>query len=398
MPSEKRLLRRAVLDDSGLERVKSMHPWLFRGNLRQIPHCSQGDLVAFTDRAGTVKGWGLWSDSALCIRVLTFGTKEPDQMALLRERLEKALAWRKLWCAGEEAFRWVHGEGDGLPGLVADLYGDVLVLQVSAFGWYRHLDEVAKTFRKVKKLSAIILRGDTKHLEQEGIPRETKALLGEMPTEPLKVKIGSVCEYVDVLAGQKTGAYLDVRRVPDMLAPLWKDARVLDCFSYQGHFGLHALAGGAAEVVAVDQSQSAIDTAKRNLELNGLPQRMTWRCGNAFNIVREMDAARERFDIVIMDPPPFSPAKGQLESARRGYKELAVRGLKRLLDGGHLVFMSCSHAFTREMLLSVLNDAARDCGVSCRVAMEIHQPQDHPAMACVPETDYLKGFVLGVQK
>lgn len=398
MVSEKKLIRRAVLDDSGLERVKALHPWIFRGNLRQIPQCSQGDLVAFTDRGGAVKGWGLWSESALSIRVLSYGSKEPDQMALLRDRLTRALEWRKTWCGGEESFRWVHGEADGLPGIIADLYGDVLSLQVSSAGWYRHIDEIAVTFRKIRKLSAIVLRNETKHLEKEGIPHEVKALLGEMPAEPLKVKIGSLYELVDIAEGQKTGAYLDVRRVPLMLEPLFKDARVLDCFSYQGHFGLHALLGGASEVVAVEQSQGAIEIAKKNLAINNLPDKMKWQCGNAFDIMREMDVARERFDLVIMDPPPFSPGRSQIDSARRGYKELAVRGLKRLRDGGHLVFLSCSYAFTRDMLLDTLNEAAKDEGTSCRIALEIHQPQDHPVLSGVPETDYLKGFVLGVQR
>jgi 23S rRNA (cytosine1962-C5)-methyltransferase len=397
VPSEKRLARRAVLDESGLERARAMHPWIFRGNLRQIPQCAQGDLVAFTDMSGVIKGWGLWSDSALSIRVLTYGTKEPDQMGLLRERLTSALNWRKLWCPGEEAFRWVHGEADGLPGIIADLYGDVLSLQVSAAGWYRHIDKVAAVFRKVRKLSAIVLRNETKHLEKEGMPKEVKLLFGEMPKEPIKIKMGSVYELVDIEKGQKTGAYLDVRGVPDMISPLFKGARVLDCFSYQGHFGLHALAAGASEVVAVEQSQQAIDIAQKNLEINGLPRKMKWKCGNAFDIMRKMDSDRERFDLVIMDPPPFSPAKGQVESARRGYKELAVRGFNRIKDGGHMVFLSCSHAFSREMLLSVLNDAARDACVSCRIALEIHQPIDHPALSSVPETDYLKGFVLGVR-
>ena len=397
MTSAKKLLRTAILDETGLARVASSHPWIFRGNLKQIPHCNPGDLVAFADRAGNVKGWGLWSDSALCIRVLTLGPKEPNQMELLRERLQDALNWRKLWCSGEEAFRWVHGEADGLPGITADLYGDVLSLQVSAIGWYRHIDEVAKIFRKVRKLSSIVLRNETKHLEKEGIPKEVRALLGEMPTSPIKVKIGSLYELVDVTAGQKTGAYLDVRNVPAMLAPIFNGARVLDCFSYQGHFGLHALAYGASSVVAVEQSEGAIETAKQNLEINGLPPKMTWRCGNAFDIMRSMDAERERFDVVIMDPPPFSPSRQQVDSARRGYKELALRGLNRLRDGGYLVFLSCSHAFTKEMLLDSLNDAALDSGVSCRVAFEIHQPQDHPPLLGVPETNYLKGLVLGVR-
>ena len=398
MTSPKKMIRRAVLDSSGLERIKARHPWIFRGNLRQAPQCNPGDMIALEDRAGNIKGWGLWSDSSLCIRVLTYETKKPDHMILLRERITRALEWRKLWCPDEEAFRWIHGEADGLPGIVADLYGDVLCLQLSAIGWYRHLDKVAQTFRKVRKLSAIVLRNETKHLEKEGIPREVKALLGEMPSKLLKVKIGSIYEFVDIEHGQKTGAYLDVRHIPDMLKPLYKDARVLDCFSYQGHFGLHALAYGASEVVAVEQSQSAIDIAKRNLQENDLPDKMIWRCGNAFDIMREMDVDRERFDLVVIDPPPFSPARGQLDSARRGYKELAIRGLKRLREGGHLVFLSCSHAFTRDMLLDTLHEAARDEGTSCRIAMEIHQPQDHSALSGVPETDYLKGFVLGVNK
>ncbi|MDD4160442.1 MAG: class I SAM-dependent methyltransferase, partial [Synergistaceae bacterium] len=281
--------------------------------------------------------------------------------------------------------------------IVADLYGDVLSLQISAAGWYRHIDKVAAVFRKVRKLSAIVLRNETKHLEKEGIPKETRVLLGEMPREPLKIKMGSVYELVDIKNGQKTGAYLDVKNIPDMIAPLFKDARVLDCFSYQGHFGLHALASGASEVVAVEQSEPAIEIARKNLDINGLPRKMDWICGNAFDIMRKMDSDRERFDVVIMDPPPFSPARGQIDSARRGYKELAIRGLNRIKDGGHLVFMSCSHAFTREMLLSVLNEAAIDAGLSCRIALEIHQPFDHPALSAVPETDYLKGFVMGVQ-
>jgi len=397
--SEEKLQRRAILEDSGIDRLRSRHPWIFRGSLRKAPVCSAGDMVALTDRKGTTRGWGLWSESSLCLRVLTYGSKRPDQMSLLRDRLTQALKWRKIWCEGDEAFRWVHGEADGLPGIVADIYGDVLSLQVSAMGWYRHIEEMVRIFHKVRKLSCIVLRNDTKHLEKEGIPREIRILSGEMPKGPLKVKIGSLYELVDVTGGQKTGAYLDVRHIPSMIGPLFRDAKVLDCFSYQGHFGLHALAGGASEVTAVEQSQNAIDIAKQNLMINGLPEKkIKWSCGNAFDIIREMDAARERFDLVIMDPPPFSPARGQTDSARRGYKELALRGLKRLREGGHLVFLSCSHAFTRDMLLETLNEAACDDGISCRIALEIHQPQDHPALTGVPETDYLKGFVMGVNK
>lgn len=398
MTSLKKLMRAALLNDAGAERARRRHPWIFRGHLLRAPECKPGDMIAFMDKKETVLGWGLWSESALCIRALSFGSHEPDQMDLLRSRLERALAARRLWCAGEEAFRWVHGEGDGLPGITADLYGDVLSLQLSAFGWYRHADEVAKIFRKVKKLSAIILRNDTKHLEKEGIPQEVKPLLGEMPKEPLYVRIGGLLEPVDVAGGQKTGSYLDVRHVPAMLDPLYRGAKVLDCFSYQGRFSIRGLKLGAESVTLIDQSQAALDRAASCVGLNGLPEgKASFLCGNAFDIMRKIDAERERFDLVIMDPPPFSPSRGQLDSARRGYKELAVRGLRRLCGGGHFVFLSCSHAFTRDMLLDTLADAALDAGARCSIVGEIHQPQDHPAMLGVPETEYLKGFIMGVE-
>lgn len=398
MANDRRLLRRALLNEAGAERIKRGHPWIFKGNLLQLPQCAPGDIVPLEERSGERVAWGLWSESELCIRVLSFGSREPDQMELLRRRVERALAYRKKWCAGEEAFRWVHGEGDGLPGVTADLYGDVLALQLSIMGWYRHAEEVAKIFRKVKKLSAVILRNDTKYLEKEGVPREIKPLLGDMPEAPLKVRIGGFLERVDVAGGQKTGAYLDVRGVPALLDSLYGGASVLDCFSYQGHFTLRALAGGAASVTAVDQSQGALDRAKENITLNGLDDgRAKFVCGNAFDVLRELDAERARYDIVVMDPPPFSPGKGQLDSARRGYKELALRGLRRLSEGGYMLFLSCSHAFTREMLLDVLASAAKDVRANCRVASEICQPADHPALLSAPETNYLKGFVIKVE-
>ena len=183
-----------------------------------------------------------------------------------------------------------------------------------------------------------------------------------------------------------------------MLDAAFPGAAVLDCFSYQGHFTLRALARGAASVTAIDQSQRALDLAARNTELNSLDGgRAKFVCGNAFDVLRNMDAERERYDIVIMDPPPFSPAKGQLDAARRGYKELAVRGLRRLSPGGYMLFLSCSHAFSRDMLLDVLLSAAVDVKASCRGVNEICQPPDHPALLAAPETNYLKGFVIGVE-
>ena len=182
MTSIKKQLRRAVLNDAGAERAKRGHPWIFRGSLLQVPVCAPGDIIAFADRRGETLGLGaVERKRALHPRAVARASRAgPDGSAAPQNRGGARSAQK--WCAGEECFRWVHGEGDRLPGVTADLYGDVLSLQLSAYGWYRHADEVAKIFRKVKKLSAVILRNDTKHLDKEGIPREVKPLLGEMRT------------------------------------------------------------------------------------------------------------------------------------------------------------------------------------------------------------------------
>lgn len=398
MTSESRVKRRAVLNGSGLERVNARHPWIFRGNIKECPVCKPGDIIPFTEPSGEIRGWGLWSESALSIRVLSFKRREPDQFKLLRRRAERALELRKRWCPGDEAFRWVHGEADGLPGITADLYGGILVLQLSAFGWYRHAEKVADTFRRVRKLSAVILKNESKHLDKEGIPAEVKTLLGEMPASPVPVKMGELRQYVDFKEGQKTGAYLDSRTLPSEMKELFAGARVLDCFSYQGNVALHALHFGAESCTAIEQSERAAELARKTAELNGLPGKVRWITGNAFDVMRDLDTARERFDLVVMDPPPFSPSRSKVDAAARGYKELALRGLKRLEDGGHLVFLSCSHLFGRGRLLAVLADAACDEGVSCRIIKEIIQPADHPVLLEAPETNYFKGFVMEVER
>ena len=389
-------LVRLSLGPEGLKRLAARHPWVFRGHLiRGVGEARPGDWVALCDR-GRPLAWGWFGPGAIAVRVLAFGEPQ-DPLELLGRRLDEALEWRRRWCPDEEAFRWIHGEGDGLPGLVVDVYGRHASVQMLVAGWVMRADEVVARLRERLPLEGVVLRNDGKHLEKEGLTRETRLLAGTLPPDGVvEARMGSLRQRVDLMRGQKTGAYLDVRHWVRPLLDRFEGARVLDAFSYQGHFGLHALAAGAEQVVALEQSEEAIALAGRNRGLNALPDRMEWARGNAFDALRELERRGERFDAAILDPPPFSPSRGQLEGARRGYKELALRAFRLLESGGTLLFGSCSHAFSRELLLSTLEDAARDARTTFRVAGTLGQPADHPAVGQVPESDYLKGFLLGV--
>ena len=389
-------LVRLSLGPEGLKRLAARHPWVYRGHLAKgTGEARPGDWVALCDR-GRPLAWGWFGPGAIAVRVLAF-QEVPDPLELVRRRLDEALAWRRRWCPDEEAFRWVHGEGDGLPGLIVDVYGRHASVQMLVSGWAIRAKVLVECLLERLPLEGVVLRNDGKHLEKEGLVREVRLLAGTLPADgTAEARIGSLRQRVDLMGGQKTGAYLDVRHWVRPLLERFEGARVLDAFSYQGHFGLHALAAGAERVVALEQSEEAIALAGRNRGLNALPDRMEWARGNAFDALRELERRGERFDAAILDPPPFSPSRGQLEGARRGYKELALRAFRLLESGGTLLFGSCSHAFSRELLLSTLEDAARDARTTFRVAGTLGQPADHPAVGQVPESDYLKGFLLGV--
>lgn len=397
MPQES-LTRCVYLNETGTQRVEMRHPWIFKGHIKRTSqNLSPGEVVPAVDGAGRCVAWGFWGPGNLCLRLLSFGRSKPRMASLLEERLYQALVLRKIWCKQEQAFRLVHGEADRLPGMIVDIYGKVASIQLLTAGWYQHKELISSKLADLLPLDAIILRNDVKVLSMEGLPNEVGPLYGQPPQGEIALEIDSLLEYVDPLHGQKTGAYLDVRHFPRELDPLWEGCRVLDCFSYQGRFALRALRGGAHRVVAIEQSQPAIDIAQKSRELNGLPEKIEWMCGNAFDLLRKLDEGKERFDVIIMDPPPFSPGKQQVGAARRGYKELAVRALHLLDKGGALLFLSCSHAFGRDLLLKTLSEASLDTRHSLRILQEFHQPPDHPVSLQIPESDYLKGFLLHLE-
>lgn len=390
--------KQAILAPRGLERLLAHHPWIFRGDLAALPEGEPGDLVAVGDRPGRILAWGLWNpQTSLALRLLSWGREKPDLARLLSGRLQAALDLRRRWCPGEEAFRLVHGEADGLPGLIVDVYGDVLCLQLLSLAWHRQQELILNCLDGLLNPSAVILRNDVRQIEREGLLPEKAVLRGTFePGESRVVTLGDLKGVVYPLEGQKTGLYLDVRHYPRLLQGLCQGASVLDAFCFQGQFSLHALLYGAREVTAVDQSAAALETAKESLALCGLPPRVDWICGNVFDELRRFEEEQRTFDVVVVDPPPFAPSRRQVDSARRGYKDLALRAMRLLRSGGTLLFFSCSHAFSRHLLLEVLDEAARDAKRSLRVVTELHQPPDHPVLPQVAETDYLKGFALEV--
>ncbi len=393
----------ANLSEKGVEKIQARHPWFFRGDFSRIPPGEEnGSLVPVAGRKGEILGWGFLSSGAsLCVRLLSWGSDRPDLGKLIERKVGEALEARTPFIEeGEDAYRWVHGEADGLPGLVVDRYGTVAVLQTLCAGMYAQRDRVAEILAGHPGIETVILKNEGRYLEVEGIPREKKVFCGKTPVGGrFPVRSGDLESWVDPLQGQKTGLYLDVRKFPRVLKPLCEGKRVLDAFCYAGNFSLHAISWGAKEALALDQSAEALALAAGNRELNGLAGKGSLfleEC-NVFDRLKKLDGENSRFDLVVMDPPPFAPSRKQLEGAKRGYKELAVRGFRLLGPGGHMLFFSCSQAFGRENLMETLASAARDVKRQCRIIHEIHQPFDHPVSLSFPESDYLKGFLMEVR-
>jgi 23S rRNA (cytosine1962-C5)-methyltransferase len=373
----------------GADRARTGHPWIYRSDVAEVS-AAAGDIVRVLDPRGRVVGWAFYSDrSQIALRFLTRGDHEAG-VALLRERLARAAAFRRSLGLDATAYRLVHGESDLLPGLVVDRYGDHLVVQALTQATDRRLPDIVAALVEMESPAGILARNDPKVRLLEGLERSVQVLHGEIP-EVIEVSEGKVRYRVDLRTGQKTGLFLD-QRENRVAAAQYARGRLLDCFSYDGGFALR-LAPGCDEVVAIDISADAVSRIRANAELNGLTG-IEARAENVFDALRELDRAGERFDTIVLDPPAFAKTKAALPKALSGYKEINLRALKLLAPGGYLVTCTCSYHVDEATFGGVVHAAAVDAGVPVTVVEKRMQGRDHPVLLGAPETYYLKCFIL----
>ena len=377
-------------------RVRGGHPWIYASEVEKVEGAFEnGDIVDVHDFRGKYIGRGFYNpQSQLALRILT-RNDEPCDRAFFEGRVRDAWEYRQLLC-DPDSCRLIYSESDFLPGLVVDKFGDILVLQSLSLGIERIKDMLCDILMEVVRPAGIWERSDVPVRRLEGLEQTTGLLRGEVPDRVDMVENG-IHFLVDVKHGQKTGFFLDQKWNRAALKPLCRDARVLDCFCHNGSFSLHAAKYGAKSVLGVDISEEALKVARENARLNGLDN-VAFEAHNCFDLLRELDDAHERFDVVILDPPAFTKNKAAVQSAIRGYKEINLRGLKLTRPGGFLVTCSCSQHILPEMFQDIVNQAARDAKKRIRLVEYRTQGYDHPILPQSVETKYLKCMILQVME
>ncbi|MBV9768507.1 MAG: class I SAM-dependent rRNA methyltransferase [Bryobacterales bacterium] len=377
----------------GAGRIASGHPWIFSSDVLDRGQAAAGDVVVVTDPSGAALGTAHYSDSSqISLRLLTFGRVETVDRAFYLRRIAAAEAHRQRVVTNSEAYRLVHGEGDQLPGLVIDRYGDYFTLQTLDQGMDRVKAEIASCLQELFAPKGIAERNDVAVRKREALPLLSGLLAGEVP-EIVAIGMNGLKFNADLLHGQKTGIFLD-QRENYLAAARYARGRTLDCFTSTGGFALH-LAARCESVEAVDSSEASLRVARMNCQANGIIN-VELREADVFELLTGYATARRRFDMIVLDPPAFAKSRQSLAAATRGYREINRRGLELLDPGGILVTCSCSHHLSEAALLEIVANASLDTGRKLRVLERRMQGQDHPVLLTVPETLYLKCLILEV--
>lgn len=377
-----------TISPRGEQRLHGGHPWIYRSDVVQA-QASAGDRVVVRSRRGQTLGSALYSDqSQIALRMLTDGEEAADD-ALIARRMADAIAFRSSLAIDATAYRLIHGEADRLPSLVVDRYGDYLVVQALSQGMDRLTPLVVRVLQERLDPRGILARNDPRTRALDGLLQTVEVLAGEIP-ETVTVRELGVEYEADLRRGQKTGLFLD-QRENRAAAAQYARGRLLDCFTYNGGFAL-ALAGRCDAVVALDASEDAIVRVKANAARNRIA--VDARVGNVFDELRAFERAGERFDTIVLDPPAFAKSKTAVDKATTGYKEINLRALKLLSPGGTLVTCSCSYNVNEAAFADIVYDASVDAGVHVTVVEKRMQGRDHPVLLGVPETYYLKCFIL----
>jgi 23S rRNA (cytosine1962-C5)-methyltransferase len=373
----------------GEERIRNGHPWIYRSDVVEVD-AAGGDTVRVTSARGRPIGYALYSDrSEIAIRLLTRQDEAPT-IETWRERIAAAIAYRATLRIDATAYRLVHGEGDRLPSLIVDRYDDYLVVQTLSQGSDRMLPQIVDLLVSIAQPAGILARNDPKVRALEGLEQKVEVLFGTVP-ESIEVREGRVSYEVDLYRGQKTGLFLDQRENREAAAR-YARGRLLDAFSYNGGFGL-ALAPLCDRVLAVDISEEAVARIAANAARNEL-KNVEARAMNVFDELRELERGGERFDTIVLDPPAFAKNKAAVPKALSGYKEINLRALKLLEPGGFLITCTCSYNVREADFADMLASAAVDAHADVTVVEKRTQSRDHPILMTVPETYYLKCFIL----
>ena len=381
--------------------LKAGGAWIYDNEIESVMgHFEDGDLVLVRDFDGYGLGKGFINrHSKIRIRMMTRNPEQEIDREFIHNRVKAAWEYRKK-TVDTSSCRVIFGEADWIPGMVVDKFSDVLVVQALALGIDRMKETVIEELEKVLAEDGVSIRGvyersDAKEREKEGMER-VKGFLGEPFDTNVEIVENGVRYLVDVKDGQKTGFFLDQKYNRLAIQKLCKDARVLDCFTHTGSFALNAGLAGAKEVIGVDASELGVHQAELNAKLNGLEQTVRFTCADVFDLLPELEKKGEKFDVVILDPPAFTKSRNSIKNATKGYREINMRGLKLVKDGGFLATCSCSHFMSYELFTQTIAQAAKSVHKRIRQVEYRTQAPDHPILWAADESYYLKFYIFQV--
>ena len=373
------------------------HPWIFSGAVKSIDDgAMSGDVVHVQSEDGDFLAYAAFSEkSQIIARVLSFDERDTIDEAFYRRRIRKAIARRAALAVETDAVRLLHAESDGVPGLIADKYGDVIVLQLLTAGIDPQRTLLGKLFMEETGAKTIFERSDADVRELEGLPSRKGLIAGEPPSAETVIMENGMKIAVDIEQGHKTGFYLDQRDNRALTKSLAHNADVLNCFCYTGTMSVAALLGGARSVLSIDSSAPSLQLAAHNLRINDLDaSRAAWLDADVFLALRKLRDQAKSFDLIILDPPKLAPTAHHAEKAARAYKDINLLGLKLLRPGGHLMTFSCSGGISAELFQKIVAGAALDANVDAQIVQRLGPGADHPVALHFPEGDYLKGLLL----
>jgi len=387
---------RLVLKPGRDKSLRHRHPWIFSGAIARVEgEPASGDTVAVLAPDGAFLAWAAYSpQSQIRARVWSFEAEDAIDEAFLRQRLQQSIARRKRLMGEGDAMRLVHGESDGLPGLVADLFGNTVVVQIMSAGAERWRPFWGPALLELTGASSVYERSDAEVRALEGLAHRVGPLVGTPPPMARIVEDG-ISYDVDVAKGQKTGFYLDQRDNRLLARSLAREVEVLNGFCYTGGFSLSALRGGARHVVSLDTSEEALELARHNVGLNAFDaSRAEWLAADVFSQLRKYRDQGKRFGLIVLDPPKFAPTEKHVPNAARAYKDINLWALKLLAPGGHLLTFSCSGAISPDLFQKIVAGAAADAKADVQIRRHLGAALDHPVSIHFPEGEYLKGLWL----